>query len=82
MVTKHKKQLTVERKELPTSALWAGVIIAFILCTTSLLELFIGTQKVSRFGLVWTLFIIVFTGYYCIDFAKQIRGRQVAKGAK
>jgi amino acid transporter len=82
MATKHKKQLTVERKELPTNALWAGAIIAFILCTTSLLELFVTTEKMSTVSLLWTVFVICFTAYYCIDFAQQIRDRRSGRAGK
>lgn len=70
-----QKKLTVERKELPTAALWAGAIIAPVLCVTTVLELLVGVGKMSLPGILWTVFVIAFTAFYSVDFARQLRVR-------
>lgn len=72
---KQNQKITVVRKELPTAALWAGAIIAPVLCITSALELLVGADNKSVASILWTVFVIVFTAFYSIDFAKQLRDR-------
>ncbi len=72
---KKHSNVTVVRKELPTAALWAGAIIAPVLCVTSVLELAVGADRMSTAGVLWSIFVIVFTAFYSVDFAKQLRAR-------
>ncbi len=72
---KKTSKITVERKELPTAALWAGAIIAPVLCVTTLLELAVGANKMSLPGILWSVFVVLFTAFYSYDFAKQLRVR-------
>ncbi len=72
---KKHSNVTVVRKELPTAALWAGAVIAPVLCVTSVLELAVGADKMSTPGILWSVFVIVFTAFYSVDFAKQLRAR-------
>ncbi len=72
---KQQPKLTVERKELPTTALWAGAIIAPLLCLTSVLELAVGADKMSLLSIAWTVFVAAFTAFYSVDFARQLRIR-------
>lgn len=72
---KKASKITVERKELPTAALWAGAIIAPVLCLTTVLELAVGAGKMSLPGILWSVFVVLFTAFYSYDFAKQLRVR-------
>lgn len=76
---KKHSNVTVVRKELPTAALWAGAVIAPVLCVTSVLELVVGADKMSTPGILWSVFVIVFTAFYSVDFAKQLRVRLAAQ---
>lgn len=65
----------MQRKEMPTAGLWAGAIIAPVLCVTTVLELAVGANKMSLPGMLWSAFVVVFTAFYSYDFAKQLRAR-------
>ncbi|MDB5170950.1 MAG: hypothetical protein JWO35_644 [Candidatus Saccharibacteria bacterium] len=78
---KSDKKFTIERKQqLPTAALWVGAIIAPVLCITSVLELIIDGANMNVLGIIWSVFVIGFTAFYSVDFARQLRVRLKEQG--